>query len=61
MAKLNNKKKAEINKKLWERATNSQRVKWQSLSQKSYELCSSLSGKNKFSKNWKAIEEILYE
>ena len=31
------------------------------LSQKSYELCSSLSGKNKFSKNWKAIEEILYE
>tara|TARA_R100001594_G_scaffold29706_1_gene55240 strand:- start:5557 stop:7830 length:2274 start_codon:yes stop_codon:yes gene_type:complete len=38
MAKLNNKKKAEINKKLWERATNSQRVKWQSLSQKSYDF-----------------------
>ena len=31
------------------------------LSQRSYELCSRLSGKNKFSKNWKVIEEILYE
>ena len=27
------------------------------LSKKSYELCSNISGKNKFSKNWKAIEE----
>jgi len=38
MARLNNKKKAQINKQLWERASNSQRTKWQSLSQKSYDF-----------------------
>ena len=31
------------------------------LSDNSSELCNSLSGENKFKKNWERIEEMLYE
>tara|TARA_R100001594_G_scaffold24975_2_gene48982 strand:- start:378 stop:2636 length:2259 start_codon:yes stop_codon:yes gene_type:complete len=38
MARMTNKKRAQINKQLWERADNSQRQKWQSLSQKGFDF-----------------------
>ena len=33
-----NKQKAQINKQLWDRANNSHRTRWQSISQKSYDF-----------------------
>ena len=38
MARMTNKKRAQINKQLWERAANTQRQKWQSLSQKGFDF-----------------------
>ena len=38
MARMTNKKRAQINKQLWERASNTQRQKWQSLSQKGFDF-----------------------
>ena len=38
MARKTNKKRAQINKQLWDRANTSQRSKWQSISQKGYDF-----------------------
>ena len=38
MARMTNKKRAQINKQLWDRANNSHRQRWQSLSQKGYDF-----------------------
>ena len=38
MARLTNKKRAQINKQLWERANNSHRQRWQTLSQKGFDF-----------------------
>ena len=38
MPRSNNKKKAQTNKQLWDRANNTHRSRWQSLSQKSYDF-----------------------
>ena len=38
MARSSNKKKAQLNKQLWERANNSHRQRWQSLSQKGFDF-----------------------
>ena len=38
MARKNQKTKAQINKQLWDKANNTHRVRWQSLSQKSYDF-----------------------
>jgi hypothetical protein len=38
MARLTNNKRAQINKQLWERANNSHRQRWQTLSQKGYDF-----------------------
>ena len=38
MARMTNKKKAGLNKTLWDRANNSHRVKWQSISQKGHDF-----------------------
>ena len=36
MARLTNKKRAQANKQLWEKANNAHRQRWQHLSQKGY-------------------------
>ena len=38
MARLTNKKRAQVNKQLWERANNSHRQRWQTLSQKGFDF-----------------------
>ena len=38
MARVNNKTKAQLNKKIWDRANNSHRQRWQTLSQKGINL-----------------------
>ena len=38
MSRMTNKKRAQINKQLWDRANNSHRQRWQSLSQKGYDF-----------------------
>jgi len=38
MARMTNKKRAHVNKQLWDRANNSHRQRWQSLSQKGYDF-----------------------
>ena len=38
MARLTNKKRAQVNKQLWERANNAHRQRWQSLSQKGHDF-----------------------
>jgi len=38
MARMTNKKRAQINKQLWDRANNSHRQRWQTLSQKGYDF-----------------------
>ena len=38
MARLTNKKRAQVNKQLWERSNNAHRQRWQSLSQKGYDF-----------------------
>ena len=38
MARLTNKKRAQVNKQLWERANNSHRQRWQNLSQKGFDF-----------------------
>ena len=38
MPRTTNKKRAQINKQLWERANNSHRQRWQTLSQKGFDF-----------------------
>jgi len=38
MARITNKKRAQVNKQLWERANNSHRQRWQTLSQKGFDF-----------------------
>ena len=38
MARVTNKKRAQVNKQLWERANNSHRQRWQTLSQKGFDF-----------------------
>ena len=38
MARKSKKSKAQINKQLWDRANTSQRIRWQTLSQKAYDF-----------------------